>query len=75
MGKLIDASAAYLSDDINQMNFDFMVRFFGKEQQQPRWKRAVSTVDGSLGEAVGQMYVKKYFPPNQKNVWFGWLRT
>ena len=33
---------------------------------QPRWKRAVSTVDGSLGEAVGQMYVEKYFPAAAK---------
>ena len=65
--KLIDASAAYLSDDINQMNFDFYGKVLsGKEQQQPRWKRAVSTVDGSLGEAVGQMYVKKYFPAKSK---------
>ena len=65
--KLIDASAAYLSDDINQMNFDFYGKVLsGKEQQQPRWKRAVSTVDGSLSEAVGQMYVKKYFPAKSK---------
>ena len=65
--KLIDASAAYMSDDINQLNFDFYGKVLsGKEQQQPRWKRAVSTVDGSLGEAVGQMYVKKYFPAKSK---------
>ena len=38
----------------------------GKKEHTPRWKRAVSSVDGSLGEAVGQMYVKKYFPAEAK---------
>ena len=38
----------------------------GKQEMQPRWKRAVSTVDGSLGEVVGQMYVEKYFPAAAK---------
>jgi putative endopeptidase len=38
----------------------------GKTEQTPRWKRAVSNVDGVLGEAVGQMYVKKYFPAEAK---------
>ena len=64
---IMDASASYLSDDIDQMNFDFYGKVLsGKQQQQPRWKRAVSTVDGSLGEAVGQMYVKKFFPKEAK---------
>ena len=38
------------------------------------WKRAVSTVNGVLGEAVGQMYVEKYFPAaaKKKNVWCSW---
>ncbi|MCK3229831.1 M13 family metallopeptidase, partial [Escherichia coli] len=38
----------------------------GKQANQPRWKRAVSTVNGVLGEAVGQMYVEKYFPAAAK---------
>ena len=38
----------------------------GQKEQQPRWKRAVSTVSGVLGEAVGQMYVEKYFPAAAK---------
>ena len=37
-----------------------------KKEMQPRWKRAVSTVDGALGEVVGQMYVEKYFPAAAK---------
>ena len=65
--KLIDESAAYLSDAIYAQNFDFYGKTLsGKKQQSPRWKRAVSTVDGVLGEAVGQMYVKKYFPAESK---------
>ncbi len=64
---LINTSAAYLSDPISEQNFDFYGRTMsGKKEQQPRWKRAVSAVDGSLGEAVGQMYVEKYFPAAAK---------
>ncbi|MEI7502688.1 MAG: M13 family metallopeptidase, partial [Paludibacter sp.] len=65
--KLIDESAAYLSDAITAQNFDFYGKTLsGKKEQKPRWKRAVASVDGSLGEAVGQMYVKKYFPAESK---------
>ena len=65
--KLIDESAAYLSDPIYAQNFDFYGKTLsGKKEQQPRWKRAVGTVDGVLGEAVGQMYAKKYFPAESK---------
>ena len=38
----------------------------GAQQQQPRWKRCTSRVDGELGEALGQVYVKRYFPPADK---------
>jgi len=65
--KLIDESAAYMSDPIYAQNFDFYGKTLsGKKEQQPRWKRAVGTVDGVLGEAVGQMYAKKYFPAEAK---------
>ena len=65
--KLIDESASYLSDPIYAQNFDFYGKTLsGKKEQSPRWKRAVGTVDGVLGEAVGQMYVKKYFPADAK---------
>lgn len=64
---LIDNAASFLSDDFVAQNFDFFGKTMsGKEEQRPRWKRAVSTVDGSLGEAVGQMYVEKYFPAAAK---------
>ncbi len=56
-----------LSDDLVAQNFDFYGKTLsGKQTNQPRWKRAVSTVNGVLGEAVGQMYVEKYFPAAAK---------
>ncbi|WP_321438684.1 M13 family metallopeptidase [uncultured Bacteroides sp.] len=65
--KLIDASASCLSDAINAQNFDFYSKTMnGVKEMKPRWKRAVSVVDGSLGEAVGQMYTEKYFPAAAK---------
>ena len=64
---LIDRAAGYLSDDLVAQNFDFYGKTLsGKQVNQPRWKRAVSTVNGVLGEAVGQMYVEKYFPAAAK---------
>jgi putative endopeptidase len=65
--KLIDGSASYLSDAIYTANFNFYGKVLsGKKEQRPRWKRSVDIVDGVLGEAVGQMYVKQYFPPAAK---------
>lgn len=64
---LIDRAAGYLSDDLVAQNFDFYGKTLsGKQANQLRWKRAVSTVNGVLGEAVGQMYVEKYFPAAAK---------
>lgn len=65
--KVIDGSASYLSDALYAQNFDFYGKTLsGKKEHSPRWKRAVSTVDDVLGMAVGQMYVKKYFPAESK---------
>lgn len=65
--KLIDASASYLNDEFYAQNFEFYGKTMsGRQEPQPRWKRAVSTVNGALGEAVGQMYVKKHFPAASK---------
>lgn len=63
----IDGAASYLSDALSAQNFEFYGKVLsGKEAQTPRWKRAVDVVNGTLGEAVGQMYVAKYFPPEAK---------
>lgn len=65
--KVISAAAPYLSDDFVQENFEFNGKVMsGVKEMKPRWKRAVSSVDGALGEAVGQMYVEKYFPAAAK---------
>ena len=65
--KLIDAAASCLSDALAEQNFDFYSRTMrGVQQMQPRWKRAVGAVSSALGEAVGQMYVEKYFPAAAK---------
>lgn len=65
--QVIDGSAAYLSSEIYDQNFAFYGKVLsGKEEPSPLWKRAVAMVNGTLGEAVGQMYVKKYFPEENK---------
>ena len=65
--KLIDSAAGYLSDAFVAQNFEFYGKVMsGKKEDQPRWKKAVSTVNSVLGEAVGQMYVEKYFPAEAK---------
>lgn len=64
---LLDAAAPYLSDDFVTARFDFYGKVLsGRQQNSPRWKRAVSAVESMLGEAVGQMYVEKYFPAAAK---------
>ena len=64
---LISAAAPYLSDDFVNANFDFFGRAMsGREELQPRWKRALNTTDGALSEALGQLYVEKYFPASSK---------
>ena len=63
----IDVAANYISDDFRLENFDFYGKTLsGREQDQPRWKRAVSLCSESMGEAVGQLYVEKYFPAAHK---------
>ena len=65
--KLINDASGCLSDEIGEQSFDFFGRTMtGRQQRSARWKRAVGAVEGFLGEAVGQMYVKKYFPAEAK---------
>lgn len=64
---VINTASSYLSDNFVAQNFDFYGRTLsGTKEMQPRWKRAVSAVNGVLGEAVGQMYSEKYFPAAAK---------
>lgn len=64
---LLDASASYLSDDFYAAKFDFFGKTLsGMQEVQPRWKRSLNLVNGALGEAVGKMYVERYFPASSK---------
>ena len=59
--------AGVLPKAIDDERFDFYGRTLnGQPEQRERWKRAVAAVDGAIGEAVGQLYVKKHFPPDAK---------
>ncbi|WP_350348183.1 M13-type metalloendopeptidase [Agromyces sp. G08B096] len=65
--QVIRSSAAYLSSDLVEANFDFYGRTLtGTPQMRERWKRGVSLVEGSMGEAVGRIYVERHFPPTAK---------
>lgn len=64
---VISESASSLSDEIEKEDFNFFSGVMrGAKEQKPRWKRAVNCVSGVLSEAVGEMYVAKYFPPQAK---------
>lgn len=63
----VDMAANYVDDESRNLSFAFWgTALSGKTQDRPRWKRAVSSVEGCLGEALGQLYVAKYFPPEAK---------
>lgn len=64
---VILSAASYLSDDVQAANFDFFGRTMsGRKEDHPRWKRATSQVEGQMGEALGKMYVERYFPASSK---------
>jgi len=64
---LINATADRLTTELDQANFDFYGTVMrGQEEQRPDWRRAVSLVNSHLGEAIGQVYVSEFFPPEAK---------
>ena len=64
---VLHASATQLPDQFVQENFNFYgTKLSGTKQLQPRWKRCSQSVNRNLGEALGQVYVEKYFPPDAK---------
>ena len=64
---LLTGSAAYLPAAVERENFNFYGKVLsGQPEQEPRWKRAAHLLDGSIGEALGQLYVEKYFPPEAR---------
>ena len=63
----VDQASPYLSKRFVDSRFEFRGKSLsGLETNRPRWKRGVTVVDGSLGEAVGREYVARYFPPDSK---------
>jgi putative endopeptidase len=64
---LLEQYGPYLSQPFAQEDFNFEGKvLIGVRQQQPRWQRAVDLVNADLGDAVGQLYAQKYFPPQAK---------
>ncbi len=63
---LIDSYAPYLDSHFVNANFEMNKLLSGQKELQPRWKRMSALTDGQLGDALGQLYVKKYFPPEAK---------
>jgi putative endopeptidase len=66
--KVINSAANFLSDEFVNANFEFYgKKMSGSKELRPRWKRSIDAVNNALGEAVGQLYVEKYFPPQAKD--------
>jgi len=64
---VLHSAAPFLHDASETENFNFFHKTLtGQEQQEPRWKRAEKVIDGSIGEALGQLYVEKYYPPEAR---------
>ncbi len=64
--KVISGATSKLSDDFRKVSFELRKAMVGSKQDQPRWKRAVAVVSDRLGEAIGKMYVERYFPESSK---------
>ena len=65
--RVLTSAASYLSKKFDDEDFNFNRKTLtGAQQQEPRWKRAAQDADNLMGEAVGKIYVQKYFPPEAK---------
>ena len=69
--KYVAGAAPYLSDDFTNASFEFNKVMSGVQEQRPRWKRALGATESAMGEAVGQLYVEKYFPESSKKYMLG----
>ncbi len=69
--KYVAQAAGKLSDKFTDTAFEFSKVMSGVQQQRPRWKRALGATEGAMGEAVGQLYVEKYFPQSSKDYMIG----
>ena len=65
--RTVSSFANFLNDDFVRARFDFYAKTLtGSEQQTPRWRRAVSSINSSIGEMLGKIYVARYFNPESK---------
>ena len=64
--KVISGASSQLSDAFRKEAFQLSAALSGVRQDRPRWKRAVGLVSGTLGEAIGKLYVERYFPESSK---------
>ncbi len=64
-------AASKLSDNFTQASFEFSKVMSGVQELRPLWKRAIDATEGALGEAVGELYVAKYFPQSSKDYMLG----
>jgi putative endopeptidase len=69
--KYVSQAAGCLSDNFTDAAFEFSKVMSGVKEQKPRWKRALSATEGTLGEAIGELYVAKYFPASSKQYMIG----
>ena len=69
--KYVSQASSELSDDFTLANFEFSKVMSGVQEQRPLWKRALGATEGALGEAVGELYVEKYFPKSSKEYMIG----
>jgi len=63
---IVKGFAGFLSDNFSDRAFEASKAITGVQEQQPRWKRAVGLISGSLSETIGKLYVQKYFPESSK---------
>ncbi len=74
--QLLRAAAPHLAEAFDQENFRFYGTVLnGTPRQEPRWQRATKVVDGSIGEALGQLYVARHYPPEAKARMDGMIRN
>ena len=69
--KYVNQASSALSDDFTNANFEFSKVMSGVQELRPLWKRALDATEGALGEAVGELYVEKYFPASSKEYMLG----
>ncbi|MCI4346724.1 MAG: M13 family metallopeptidase, partial [Thermoplasmata archaeon] len=65
---LLHGSARFLNEEVDRENFEFFHKvLLGQQEPEPRWLRAIRVLDSAVGEAVGELYVARHFPPEAKS--------